>query len=103
MKWTISWCSEKPSHQKEKDGKVFDRTKAAVRMFYNAGHLKTFNEGKTLIAATAELDEIDEDDPLVKTLISKGWKAPTKSKYQGYKKWFKCKHCRCSCEPPKLV
>ena len=34
------------ARSKEKDGKVFERTKAAIRMFYNAGHLKTLDIGK---------------------------------------------------------
>ena len=53
----------------EKDGKVFQRTKDAIRMFYNARTLKTLNENKTLVADNLE-DNLD--DPLLKTLIAKG-------------------------------
>ena len=84
---------------KEKDGKVFERTKAAIRMFYNAGHLKTFNdEKKTLIT----FDDDNPEDPILKTLIAKGWKAlkPRMSTgFDPYRKWFKCKICRCDCKP----
>ena len=86
---------------KEKDGKVYDRTKAAIRMFYNAGHLKTFSGNKTFNVENIPDDDQIEDNPIVKTLLAKGWKAP-KSKnqeYHPYKKWFKCKWCKCSCEP----
>ena len=87
---------------KEKDGKVFDRTKQAIRMFYNAGTLKTFTEAKTLISD--KFDDENMDDPVIKSLLEKGWKAPKGKTSQGqgyhpYKKWFKCKHCLCSCEP----
>ena len=57
---------------KEKDGKVFERTKAAIRMFYNAGHLKKFNQKKTLLT----FDEDNHDNAVMETLIAKEWKAP---------------------------
>ena len=92
---------EAKSHKK--DGKVFERTKQAIRMFYNAGTLKTFTDPKTLI--TGKVDEENMDNPVIKSLLEKGWKAPKGKATQGpstlpYKKWFKCKHCRCTCDPP---
>ena len=85
----------------EKDGKVFQRTKDAIRMFYNARTLKTLNENKTLVADNLE---DNPDDPFLKTLIAKGWKAPkpknTSRDPKPYKTWFKCKWCRCECDPP---
>ena len=61
----------------QKDGKVFQRTKEAIRMYYNAKALKNINENKTLM-----IDDLEKDpeDPLFKTLLARGWKAP-KSNY----------------------
>ena len=76
----------------EKDGEVFKRTKDAIRMFYNAGTLKSCNENKTLVTDNLE-DSLD--DPFLRTLIAKGWKAPkykhSDKEPKPYKTWFKCK------------
>ena len=68
-------------------------------MFYNAGHLKTFHtEKKTLLT----FDEENPEDPILKSLIAKGWKAPKPRMSTGfapYKRWYKCKHCKCECQP----
>ena len=84
------------ARSKEKDGKVFERTKVAIRMFYNAGHLKTLNIGKKTLITSDELN-----DDILKTLLDKGWKAPKPRMSSGfdYKKWIKCKHCKCDCIP----
>ena len=60
-----------------KDGKVFEGTKQAIRMFYNAGSLKTLNESNVLISErNRNIDEDLDDENVRKTLIAKGWKAP---------------------------
>ena len=87
----------------ENDGKIFERTKKAIRMFYNAGSLKTLNESNVLISERSRnIDEDLDDENVRKTLIAKGWKAPKRKANEElpYTKWFKCKHCRCTCIPP---
>ena len=87
------------ARSKDKDGKVFERTKAAIRMFYNAGHLKTFNTAKQTLLT---FDEDNAEDPTLKALIAKGWKAPKPRMSTGfapYKRWYKCKHCKGECQP----
>ena len=90
------------SRSNENDGKIFERTKKAIRMFYNAGTLKSFNDTKVLFN-DKNVDLELEDENIKKTLILKGWKAPKSTKKNNdeapYTKWFKCRHCKCKCTP----
>ena len=88
------------SNSNENDGQIYGRTKKAIRMFYNAGTLKTLNETKVLVNER-KIDE-DLDEQLKISLISRGWKAPKRKANDEapYTKWFKCKFCRCKCTPP---
>ena len=85
---------------KENDGQVYENTKKAIKMFYNAGTLKTIKESKIL---TFDGNEEKISDALANTLTAQGWKAPKTRNHEPnppYTKWFKCKHCRCKCTPP---
>ena len=86
-----------------KDGKVYQRTKEAIRICYNAKALGNIKENKTLVSGKKETDS---EDQFHKTLTAKGWKVPkikyTKKELRPYKfkfKWVKCKWCRCKCKP----
>ena len=51
-------------------------------MFYNAGTLKTFIEAKTLIPE--KFDDENMDDPVIKSLLVKGLKAPKRRYSQDF-------------------
>ena len=88
------------SKSNENDGQIYKRTEKAIRMFYNAGTLKTLNDAKVLINERKNDEDLDEHTRI--SLISRGWKAPKRKANDEapYNKWFKCKFCRCKCTPP---
>ena len=74
---------------KENDGKVYENTKKAIKMFYNAGTLKTMKESK-ILASNGNDEKIS--DALANTLTAQGWKAPKTRNHEPslpYTKWFK--------------
>ena len=88
---------------KDNSGKVYENTKTAIKMFYNAGVLKTMKESSTRVI-TGLTNSGTTNATLASSAAVQGWKAPVKSRNgdlnRPYPKWFKCKYCRCKCTPP---
>ena len=77
---------------KDNNGKVYENTKTAIKMFYNAGVLKTMKDPK-ILKSTGLSDNETISEALASTLAAQSWKAPTKSRNHDsnlpYPKWFK--------------